>query len=323
LKKLGILTVMLLSLLLLPGLPGQTEVVDRIVAFVNGDIITLRELDSAFEPYRTRIDDTYQGPDKGKVVADAKRSLLNRMIENLLINQEAQKSAITIQDEEIMASIGEMLSQKKMTMEDFKKSLAREGTSFEDYKKEVRDSLLRMRVLRKEVRSRIAVSDEEIGEYYRLHRDDYEGVDAVRLKQILLLFSKSMDADAKAGLQAEALDILRQLRAGASFDALAARFSQGPAAEAGGDVGYVEKGAMLPEVEKAAYSLKKNQISDLIESSVGFHIIKVIDRRGGGVKSMEDVRAEIKSRLENEKLDKKYDSWVSELREKSLVDIRL
>lgn len=321
-KKLGILTVMLLSLLL-PALPGGAAVVDRIVAFVNGDIITLRELDAAFEPYQRRIDDTYQGPDKGKVVAEAKRSLLNRMIDNLLINQEAKKSSITIQDEEIMASIGEMLSQKKMTMEDFRKSLAREGTSLEDYKKEVRDSLVRMRVLRKEVRSRIAVSDEEIGEYYRLHRDDYEGVDAVRLKQILLLFPKGMDTDAKARLQTEGMSILKQLRAGASFDALAARFSQGPAAEAGGDLGYVEKGAMLPEVEKAAYSLKRNQISDLIESSVGFHIIKVIDRRGGGVKSMEDVRAEIKSRLENEKLDKKYDSWVSELREKSLVDIRL
>lgn len=321
-KKLSILTVMLLSLLL-PALPVRAEVVDRIVAFVNGDIITLRELDSAFEPYQKRIDDTYQGPDKGKVVAEAKRSLLNRMIENLLINQEAKKSSITVQDEEVMASIGEMLSQKKMTMEDFRKSLAREGTSLEDYKKEVRDSLVRMRVLRREVRSRIAVSDEEIGEYYRLHRDDYEGVDAVRLKQILLLFPKIMDADAKARLQEEGMSILKQLRAGASFDALAARFSQGPAAEAGGDVGYVEKGAMLPEVEKAAYSLKKNQISDLIESSVGFHIIKVIDRRGGGVKSMEDIRAEIKSRLENEKLDKKYDSWVSELREKSLVDIRL
>jgi len=80
---------------------------------------------------------------------------------------------------------------------------------------------------------------------------------------------------------------------------------------------------MLPEVEKVAYSLDKDSISNLIESPVGFHIIKVIDRRGAGVKPIETVREEIKSRLEDEKIEKKFDSWVSELRAKSLVEIKL
>lgn len=119
------------------------------------------------------------------------------------------------------------------------------------------------------------------------------------------------------------MEILKRLRMGESFDSLAARFSQGPAASDGGDVGFVEKGAMLPEVEKAAFSLDRDKISDLIESPVGFHIIKVIDRRGSGLKPIEEVRAEIKSRLEDGKIEKKFDSWISELRAKSLVEIKL
>jgi len=305
------------------ALPGRTEVVDRIIAFVNDEIITLHDLNEAFEPYQKKIDDSYKGTDKDRVVAETKLSLLNRMIDNLLIEQEAKKSAIAVQDDEVMSSIRDMLARKKMTMEALQQSLSREGATFEAYKKDMRDSMVRMRLLRREVRSKITVSDEEIGEYYSLHRDDYEGKDAVRLKHILLLFPKNMDSNAKAKLQADAMDILKRLKAGESFDQLAARFSQGPAASSGGDVGFVEKGAMLPEVEKAAFSLDKDSISNLIESPVGFHIIKVIDRRGAGVKPIETVREEIKSKLEDEKLDKKFDSWVSELREKSLVEIKL
>jgi len=322
LKRLRIFTVVLLSTLMF-ALPGRTEVVDRIIAFVNDEIITLHDLNEAFEPYQKKIDDSYKGTDKDRVVAETKLSLLNRMIDNLLIEQEAKKSAIAVQDDEVMSSIRDMLARKKMTMEALQQSLSREGATFEAYKKDMRDSMVRMRLLRREVRSKITVSDEEIGEYYSLHRDDYEGKDAVRLKHILLLFPKNMDSNAKAKLQADAMDILKRLKAGDSFDQLAARFSQGPAASSGGDVGFVEKGAMLPEVEKAAFSLDKDSISNLIESPVGFHIIKVIDRRGAGVKPIETVREEIKSKLEDEKLDKKFDSWVSELRAKSLVEIKL
>lgn len=321
-KKLQIFTFLLLAVLMVT-LQARAEIVDRIVAFVNDEIITLHELNTAFEPYRKKIDDSYKGTDKDRIMSETRLTLLNRMIDNLLIEQEAKKSAIAVSDEEVMASIRDNLARRKTTMDAFQQSLAREGTNFEDYKKEMRDSMVRTRLLRREVRSKVTVNDEEIGEYYRLHREEYEGKDAVKLKHILLLFPGNMDENAKAKLQADAMEILKRLRMGESFDSLAARFSKGPAASDGGDVGFVEKGAMLPEVEKAAFSLDRDKISDLIESPVGFHIIKVIDRRGSGLKPIEEVRAEIKSRLEDGKIEKKFDSWISELRAKSLVEIKL
>ena len=321
-KRLRIFTIVLLSSLVF-ALSGRAEMFDRIVAFVNDEIITLNELNTTFEPYYKRIEDGYKGPDKDRIVEQSRLTLLNRMIDNMLIEQEAKKSAITIQDDEVMAAIRDNLARKKMTMEDLQKSLSSEGTTFEAYKKETRDSMVRSRLLRREVRQKVAVSNEEIGEYYRLHRDDYEGKDAVKIKHILLLFPKDMDGNAKANLHAQATDILKRLQTGESFDLLASQFSQGPAASEGGDVGFVEKGAMLPEVEKVAFSLKTDSISNVIESPMGFHIIKVIDRRGAGIKPVETVREEIKAKLEDEKIEKKFDSWISELRAKSLVDIKL
>jgi len=308
------------------SLSGRAEVVDRVVAFVNDDIITLSDLNTAFEPYQKKIEGTYKDykeADINKFSAETRRALLNRMVDNLLIEQEAKKSGITVSDEEVMASIRGILDRKKITLEALQQNLVREGTTYEAYKKDIRDSMVRNRLLRREVRSRITVSDEEIGEYYRLHRDDYEGKEAVKLKQIVLLFPKNMDGNAKVKLQAAATEIVKRLRAGESFDMLAARFSQGPASSSGGDLGYVEKGAMLPEVEDVAFRLGKNSISDVIESPVGYHIIQVLDHRGEGLKPIESVREEIKSKLEDEKIDKKMDSWISELRAKSHVVIKL
>ena len=180
-----------------------------------------------------------------------------------------------------------------------------------------------MRLLRRELKSKITISEEEIGDYYLKHREIYEGKEAVRIKQILILFPKNLDAQIKAKLKAEMDTIHKRLQNGESFDLLAAQYSQGPAAATGGDIGFIEKGLMLPAVESVAFILKKDEISKVVESPVGFHIIKAIDKRGAGIKPIESVREEIKAKIEEDKMDKKYDEWIKELRSKSLIEIKL
>ena len=180
-----------------------------------------------------------------------------------------------------------------------------------------------MRLLRREIKSRITVSDEEIGNYYNKHRQDYEGQEAVRIKQIVILLPKDHDERTKKTLREKIENIHKQLKNGESFDLLASRHSQGPAANTGGDIGFVEIGLMLPEVEKVAFNLSKNEISDVIESPVGFHIIRVIDKRGAGVKPIATVRDEIIQKIEEQKMDKKYEEWIKELRNKSHIEKKL
>lgn len=302
---------------------AHAEIMERIVAIVNGDIITLSELSGAFEPYKKKIEESYKAADKEKVMAEARLSMLNKLIDNILINQEAKKSGIVISDDEVTTTINDVLSKQKMKMDDLIYELAKENSTIEAYKKELKDHLLSMKFLRREIKSRLAVSEEEIGDYYIKHREAYEGKEAVSIRQILILFPKNSNENIKAKLREEMNAIHKRLQNGEPFDALAAQYSQEPASATGGDIGFIEKGSMLPVVDSVAFSLKKDEISGVIESPVGFHIIKVIDKRGAGIKPIVSVREEIKTKIEQEKMDKKYEEWIKDLRSKSIIEIRL
>ncbi|MBP7342091.1 MAG: peptidylprolyl isomerase, partial [Syntrophaceae bacterium] len=181
----------------------------------------------------------------------------------------------------------------------------------------------RMRLLRREVQSKVLVPDEAIGEYYNRHRQDYEGKEAVHLRQILLPAPAALDPAAREAVRQQARQLYERIAKGEPFDLLAARYSKGPEAAAGGDIGFVERGVIVPEVEKAAFSLPVGQVSDVIESELGFHIIAVVDKRGAGLKPLAIVRNEIKAKIEEEMIVKKFDEWIDGIRKKSFIDVRL
>ena len=317
------LLINVIAVVIFSSIPAYAEIMERIIAIVNGDIITLSELNIIFEPYGKKIEESYNGPDKDKVIMENKLAVLNKLIDNTLIGQESKKSGITVSDEEVTATINDVLSKRNMKMDELYYELAKENSSIEAYKKEVKDHLLRMKLLRREIKARVAVSEEEIGSYYIKNREAYEGKESVWIKQILILFPKDPDGNVKARLKAETDMIHKRLQDGEQFEALAAKYSQGPGAETGGDIGYIEKGSMLPAVESVAFNLKKDEISKVIESPLGFHIIKVIDKRGAGIKPIQSVREEIKTKLEGEKMDRQYEEWIKDLRNRSIIEIRL
>ncbi|MBU4371017.1 MAG: SurA N-terminal domain-containing protein [Proteobacteria bacterium] len=298
-------------------------VADRIVAVVNDEVITLSELNNAFEPYQERFTANYQGRDREKALGETRAALLNRMIDNLLMEQESRKTGITVRSEEVTDAINDMQKQRKVSPDEFQKALQQEGMTLDAYRKDIRDQLVRLKLIRRDIKSKVAVTDEEIGEYYRKHREDYEGKEAVRIKQILLLLPKEENPAAKEKLRADADAIHKRLLNGEPFEMLSAKFSQGPAAAEGGDIGYIERGMIHSEVEDAAFTLPLNQISGVIESPVGFHIIQVVDRRGAGLKAIENVREEIREKIDREKMEKKFGEWLAELRKKSHIEIKL
>ena len=116
---------------------------------------------------------------------------------------------------------------------------------------------------------------------------------------------------------------MKKLKAGESFDLLVGMHSQGPAAKAGGDLGFMEKGMMFPAVDEAAFRMKTGEISDVIESPIGFHIIRIIDRRGAGIKPLEEVRQEIMGKIGSEKMKKKFEEWMEGVRKKAYIETRL
>ena len=317
--------VLIICSLMLLCVPVGAEVVDKIVAVVNDEIITLTEFNTAFEPYLKNIEDNYKGKDKEALINQSKEAFLKRLVDNLLIEQEAKKAGmgIVIKDEEVMDVIRDMMAKKKSNMEDFKKNLAREGNSLESLKKDIRSQMMRMRLLRREIKSKVIVSDEEIGEYYNKNRQDYEGKEAVRLKQIFLAIPAKADKKTKAKIKEEAGQLRKRVLAGESFELLAVKYSQGPGAAQGGDIGFIEKGTIIAAVESVAFNLPMEQVSEVIESGIGFHIIKVVDKKGAGLKPIAAVREEIKTKIEDEKLEKKYEEWITSIRKKSFIEIKM
>lgn len=318
------IVLILLGVILLCA-PVRAEVVDKIIAVVNDEIITLYEFNTAFEPYRKNIENTYKGTDKEAVIKQTREAFLQRLIDNILIEQEAKKSGagIIVKDEEVMEVLQDVLAKQKLSMQEYLKNLAREGNSLDSVKKEIRGQMMRARILRREVKAKILVSDEEIGEYYNKNRQEYEGKETVRIKQILLLLPPDADKTIIAKVKNEAMQLHKRVMNGESFDLLALNYSQGPAAAQGGDVGFIGRGTIIPEVETAAFSLPVGQVSEVIESSVGFHIIQVVDKKGAGLKPIAAVREEIKTKIEDEKLDKKFDEWIASVRAKSHIEVKL
>lgn len=311
---------------LLIGAQASADVADKIVAVVNGEVITLSELHRAFAPYAAHIEANYKGPDKEAFLQQNRAAFLQRLIDQMLIEQETKKPGVgiaAIKDEEVMVVIRDMLAKNQLTMQAYLKRLAEEGNTLESVKQEIRGQMLRMRLLRREVQSRILVTDEEIGEYYDKHRQDYEGREAVRIRQIFLPVPEGADRAARDRVRAEASQLRERILKGERFEMMAARYSKGPAAAEGGDIGFVERGVMVPEVEKAAFSLSVGEVSAVIETEMGFQIIVVVDKKGAGLKPLPVVRDEIKAKIEDEKVAKKYDEWMDGIRKKSFIDIRL
>jgi len=317
--------VLIVGGVMLLSMPVGADIVDKIVAVVNEEVITLSGFKAAFEPYRKNIEENYKGNDKEAVLKQARETLLQSLINNMLIEQEAKKTGvgIVVKDEEVMEVIKDMLAKNKSTMDDFLKNLAREGNSLESVKKDIRNQIIRMRLLRREIKAKIVVSDEEIGEYYNKNRQNYEGKEAVRVKQILLLLPPKTNKAMRMKVKDQTNNLRKRIKNGEPFELLAVKYSQGPEAKQGGDVGYIERGVIIPEVEVIAFKLPIGQVSEVIESSIGFHIIMVVDKRGAGLKPIVAVREEIKAKIEDEKLDKRYDEWITSIRKKSHIEIRL
>ncbi len=298
------------------------EVVDRVIAVVNDDVITQYELESTVELVLKRYEQSIRPEEREKITAEARKALLDRMIEDLILRQEARRLGITVREEELNAAIQESLAKRNVSMDNLREILIKEGTDYERYREATRSDMIKQRILQREIRPRVTVTNEDIGAYYQEHRDEYEGKLRVRLLMITLPFPAGSDEAQKELQRAKAESILKRIQAGEYFEALANENSQGQE-RSGGDIGYVEKGSMNPIIEEVAFNLKPGEVSGVIETPQGFYLIKALDKRGGGNLSLKATRAEVDERIFSEKMGKAYTEWLAEKRQKAHIEIRL
>jgi len=311
----------LLLLIVLPPAHSKPELVDRIIAYVNDDIITLSELN---EKTRDFVAAREQNPflrDQDQSRETMRREILANLVNERLTAQEISRLQISVRDSEVDEVVDSILKENRLTEEALVAQLRKEGKDMEDLRQQIRRTLEQNQLINREVRSKTVVTDELVEAYYQSHLEEFQAKERWRLQDIFLPFPSGASAEDRARLHVLAQQIYDRLQQGADFASTAQRYSRGPGAEQGGDLGFFSKGELDPVLEKAITKLGKGQITPAIETEVGLHIIRVTEVDMTPPKPFEEVRESIYGHLYQRELDYKYREWISSLRERSYVKI--
>ncbi len=313
------ITVVITVALALGLFPVQAaaEVVSGIAVLVNDEPITT--FDIAKEQASME-----KGLATGKPLDAVDRTQLrdaaiSTLINKKLIEQKIRELGIRISDEEVRQAIEDVRRSNNISEQDLRAALAAQGLSYELYTAQVREQLERLRLVSMEVRSKVQVSDAELKEYFAAHGEKFQVDEAFRARQLFLAVAKEADLPR---VTAEAEKILKEAKSGANFAALAAKHSQDPSATDGGDLGYLKKGELLPEFEAALHQLKPGEISELIITAAGIHIIKLEEYRPGKRQDFETARREVEDQLYKSKSDERFSKWLQDLRGSASIEIR-
>jgi len=243
-----------------------------------------------------------------KIEMEVKRSILDKLIESVLIEQGASREGIVITEEEIDTGISEM-KEKFPSPYEFHKTIAMTGMTVKDLKMNIRKQLLIQKLKEIIVRD-VLVTDGEIQKFYDRNKDIFIKKERVRIKHI------------RVDTYDEAVEVIGRLEKGQDFDELAGFLSSAsPDEEIGWDLGFVEKGELSEELDEIAFWLKPGEVSPIIELEDGYHIIKVVGKIKEKVTELEDARESIKEFLMNEKASSVFKKWLEE--EKAIADIEI
>ena len=298
------------------------EVVDRIVAVVNDDIITLFELNRTVEPYAERVRELGYSTDKEhKMLFKVREDILNQLIDQKLKDQEIKRFKINIDEQEIDQIIERIKETNFYTDEDLRGGLAKEGLTMEEYRERLKEQILRTKLINLKVRSKIVITKEDITAYYENHQDKYGGKKKYHLYNIITKAPQFAEEKEKLKIKARMDAILTELNAGKSFESVTKSYSESSQDVAGGDLGLFRIEELFPQLRNTIKEMKAGEFTPVLDTDQGFQIffIKEIVQTSG--KPLEEVSPEIEKILFNEIIEKKFQSWLGELRNQSVIKI--
>lgn len=297
-------------------------VVDRIVAVVNDEIITLFDLNEALQPYESNIEALDYPPEKKRETLFKLRSdLLNNLIDQKLADEQIKKSNIKVSSKEIDMAIERIKEKRSFTDEDLRAGLAQQGLTMEEYRENLKQQLLRTNLVNREVKSKIVITNEEIEEYYNAHRDKYAGKTKYHIWNIAIRFSPYVDASEKQSARGKMETVLEQLKQGRAFETLAKETPNEPGMPEGSDLGLYQLDELSPDLQDVVGNMKAGEYSSLLSSDNGYQIIYIEEVLTTEPKALADVKTEIQDILYDEAVNNRYKNWLSELRERSHIKI--
>jgi len=298
------------------------KVFNTIAAVVNDEIITLFEVEREAQPL-------IREAEKKSAVDAALRTrirsaALEHLIDKRLLDQKIKELNIKVSDEEVRQAIEDVKRQNSMASQEVLVSaLASQGLTFEQYRTQLQEQIEKLKLVSMEVRAKIQVGETEMREYYEANRARYTEDDSFRARHIFFRTNEKAPAEEIKKAMNTALTVLAEAKSGKDFAELARTYSEDPAARKdGGALGSFKKGDMMPELESAILSMKAGEVSELVYTASGFHIIKLEERTTGRMKPFENVKAEIEDALYRKKSEERFNQWAKELRSKASIEMK-
>lgn len=296
--------------------------VDRIVAEVNDDIITLYELNRKAEPFVKRVKAMARPlEEERRMVYELREKVLNQMIDEKLTDQEIERYDIKVSEEAIDNTIEEMKKRNYMTDQQLRDRLQKEGLTMDEYRTQMKNQILRMRLVNREVKSKIVITEEDIRAYYEKNRDRYAGEGRVHLRQIIMTPSAPANEAEKRTMREKMTAIRQEVIDGASFAELAREYSASPLAQEGGDLGTFKMSDLAPYILNALAGLQAGDVTEVVENDRGIQLFYIEALDEGQGKPLAEVSAEIENILYDEIVNQKFTTWLGELRERSHIKI--
>jgi peptidyl-prolyl cis-trans isomerase SurA len=333
-----------LALACLPSLAAG-QVIEEIITRVNTQIVTRSEFLRSKDQLRDEV--KQQDPaNADRLYAEREKDILRDLIDQQLLIEKAKDLGIT-GDTDLIKRLDQMRKDMKLdSMEALEKAATAQGISYEDFKQNLRNQIITQKVIGEEVGSHLSITKEEAQKFYDEHKKELEQPETIHLSEILIApkvsappkptdqiapdapsaaeqaaARQAAEEAALAAAKAKADDVLDQIRKGATFEEAAKKYSDGPSATQGGDLGSFKRGALARELEDKTFAMNAGEVTDVIRTKQGYVILKVTEHRKAGIPEMKDVANKIQDALYFEKLQPALRAYLTKLREEAYIKI--
>ena len=297
-----------------PPKPMPAELPD-VLARVNGQPVTKVDLERLVKNMEAG-----RGPIPAERRDEVLRGALDQLITYTVMKQEAAARKLTIADAEVDSKIAEMRQQLPSEAE-FNKALAARNTTVDQLKKDAREDMVINKMMEAEVATAGAATEVEAKDFYDKNPDKFKQPESVRASHILITADEKTDEATKKAARAKIDGILKRAKAGEDFAALAKANSADGSAAQGGDLGFFARGRMVPAFDQAAFAMKPGEISDVVTTEFGYHIIKLTEKKEGSSVPFDEVKPKVVEYLTNQKKQQRVDSFIEEAKKRAKIEV--
>lgn len=308
---------------------NAAQLVDRVVAVVNSDVITMSEVNEEGAGYFKRLSDKAPPAQLEDALTRARDEILDNLIDKKLIAHEAEKKGVKVSDAEVEAAAQQVLSNNNTTREMFDIQLAQNGMTYDGYLNSLRDQILQSKLVNYEVRSKIIITDNMILDHYDTNYTQHISEGGYYLMQMGFIWGKAGGSSSEAAQYADKADARKRAERvhalvtnGQDFRILAQKFSDLPSAADGGDLGVFEKDDMAPYMRDAVLDLPPGSISEIVETPSGYQFFKLLSSQNGNIivqASFDSVKDAIRKKLYEEELAKQFEEWVANIKKQAYI----